>query len=203
MYRLGGKRLFDIAASLCLLVCVAPLLLIVAVGIRLRLGAPVFWCQQRPGLGGRPFTLIKFRTMTTEYDTAGEALPDAVRMTAFGSMLRRSSIDELPELLNVLKGDMSLVGPRPLLMQYLDRYTPQQARRHDERPGITGLAQVRGRNAINWERKFELDAEYIDRCSFALDARILALTVWHVVARNDISQPGHATAEEFMGTPGR
>jgi lipopolysaccharide/colanic/teichoic acid biosynthesis glycosyltransferase len=200
MYRQYGKRVFDIPASLCLLVCTAPLLLLAAIAIRLRIGTPVIWCQQRPGLGGRPFTLIKFRTMTGERDASGELLPDARRMTRLGSLLRSSSIDELPELLNVLKGEMSLVGPRPLLTQYLDRYTPAQARRHEARPGITGLAQVSGRNALNWEQKFAHDVWYVDHCSFLLDIKILALTVWSVVARRGISQPGHVTAEEFRGT---
>lgn len=198
-----AKRAFDVAASLCLLVGSAPVLLLAAAAIRLRLGRPVLWCQQRPGLGGRPFMLIKFRTMTSRRDTVGDLLPDAQRMTALGSWLRSSSIDELPELLNVIRGDMSLVGPRPLLMRYVDRYSPEQARRHEVRPGITGLAQVSGRNAISWERKFELDVEYVERCGLALDAKILAQTVGRVLTRKDISQPGQVTAAEFMGTPGR
>jgi lipopolysaccharide/colanic/teichoic acid biosynthesis glycosyltransferase len=196
------KRIVDVAGSLCLLICSAPVLILAGAAIALRLGRPIFWCQQRPGLAGRPFLLIKFRTMTSPRDSAGDLLPDGQRMTALGCWLRSSSIDELPELLNVLKGDMSLVGPRPLLMQYVDRYSPEQARRHEVRPGITGLAQVSGRNAISWERKFELDVEYVDRCSFALDARILLQTVWSVLARKGINQPGHATAAEFTGTPG-
>jgi lipopolysaccharide/colanic/teichoic acid biosynthesis glycosyltransferase len=203
MMQRPGKRLFDIAASLCLLLCALPLLLLAAAAIRLRIGTPVFWCQQRPGAGGRPFTLIKFRTMTSGCDPEGVLLPDAQRMTPLGAWLRSSSIDELPELLNVLRGDMSLVGPRPLLMQYVTRYSPTQARRHEVRPGITGLAQVNGRNAIGWERKFELDVEYVDRCSFALDARILGRTIRQVLARTGISEPGHATATEFTGTQGR
>ncbi len=203
MYRRYGKRLFDIAGSLALLVCLAPVLLVAIAAVRLRLGSPVFWCQRRPGLGGQQFTLIKFRTMTSDRDARGRLLPDAERMTALGSLLRRSSVDELPELVNVLRGDMSLVGPRPLLMQYLERYTPAQARRHDALPGITGLAQVSGRNALSWEEKFVLDVRYVDTCSFALDLRILALTVLRVVARRDISQPGHATAQEFMGSMSR
>ena len=200
IYRRYGKRAFDVAGALLLLACLTPVLLAAIVAVRLRLGAPVFWCQRRPGLGGQPFTLIKFRTMTSERDGSGALLPDAARMTALGWWLRNSSVDELPELLNVLRGDMSLVGPRPLLMQYLERYTPEQARRHEVLPGITGLAQVRGRNALTWEQKFELDVWYVVHRSFALDLRILAQTVWRVVARRDISQPGHVTAREFMGS---
>ncbi len=203
MYRRYGKRAFDVAGALLLLASLTPVLLAAIVAVRLRLGAPVFWCQRRPGLGGQPFTLIKFRTMTSERDGSGALLPDAARMTALGSWLRSSSVDELPELLNVLRGDMSLVGPRPLLMQYLDRYSPAQARRHDVLPGITGLAQVRGRNALTWEQKFELDVWYVDHRSFALDLSILAHTVWRVVARRDISQPGHVTAQDFRGSPTR
>jgi sugar transferase EpsL len=199
MYRSSGKRMFDIGGSLLLLALLSPVLLVAAIAVRLRLGAPVFWCQQRPGLEGRPFTLIKFRTMTADRNAAGTLLPDAARMTTLGSLLRSSSIDELPELLNVLRGDMSLVGPRPLLMQYLNRYTPLQARRHEVLPGITGLAQVSGRNSLTWEQKFALDVAYVDNCSLPMDLRILAQTVWRVVARRDISQPGHATAQEFMG----
>jgi sugar transferase EpsL len=200
MYRHFGKRLLDIAGSLCLLVAVAPVLLPAMIAVRLKLGGPVFWSQQRPGLNGQPFTLIKLRTMSNARNAAGELLPDADRMTVLGSLLRKSSIDELPELLNVLRGDMSLVGPRPLLMQYLERYTAEQARRHEIRPGITGLAQVSGRNALGWEEKFARDVEYVDSCSLALDLKILAATVWQVAARRGISQPGHVTAREFMGS---
>jgi lipopolysaccharide/colanic/teichoic acid biosynthesis glycosyltransferase len=200
MYRDYGKRLFDIAGALCLLLCAAPLLVAAILAVRLKLGAPVFWLQQRPGLDGRPFTLIKLRTMSNARDADGQLLPDAERMTPLGSLLRRSSIDELPELVNVLRGHMSLVGPRPLLMQYLARYTPAQARRHEVRPGITGLAQISGRNALGWEEKFVLDVHYVDRCSFALDLKILASTLRQVTARRGISQPGHVTAREFMGS---
>jgi lipopolysaccharide/colanic/teichoic acid biosynthesis glycosyltransferase len=203
MYRRYGKRLFDVAGALVLLVCLAPVLLVAIVAVRVRLGSPVFWCQRRPGLHGQPFTLIKFRTMTSATDARGRLLPDAARMTALGSLLRSSSVDELPELVNVLRGDMSLVGPRPLLMQYLERYTPEQARRHEMLPGITGLAQVSGRNALSWESKFALDVRYVDSCCFALDLRIIALTVLRVLLRRDISQPGHATAQEFMGSASR
>jgi lipopolysaccharide/colanic/teichoic acid biosynthesis glycosyltransferase len=203
MYRHVGKRLFDVAGSLLLLVCVAPVLLPAMLAVRVRLGRPVIWRQQRPGRGGRPFTLIKLRTMSNARNPAGDLLPDAERMTALGSLLRRSSVDELPELLNVLRGDMSLVGPRPLLMQYLARYTPEQARRHEIRPGITGLAQVSGRNALSWAEKFALDVRYVDNLSPWLDARLLILTAWSVLSREGISQPGHATAQEFMGSASR
>jgi lipopolysaccharide/colanic/teichoic acid biosynthesis glycosyltransferase len=200
LYPGRGKRLFDSAMSVILLIGAAPVLLCAALAIWWRLGSPVFWLQQRPGRGGRPFTLIKFRTMTDATDASGELLPDADRMTRLGALLRSTSIDELPELLNVLRGDMSLVGPRPLLLQYVPRYTPQQARRHEVLPGITGLAQISGRNALTWEEKFKLDVQYVDSCSFALDLKILATTVGRVLARRDITQPGHATAREFMGS---
>lgn len=155
--------------------------------------------QQRPGLGGRPFWLLKFRTMTDACDACGNLLPDAARLTSFGLFLRATSLDELPELFNVLKGDMSLVGPRPLLMQYLERYTPEQARRHEVRPGITGWAQVNGRNAITWEEKFRLDVWYVDNWSLWLDIKIIAMTIWKILKREGISQPGEATMEEFIG----
>ncbi len=155
--------------------------------------------QQRPGLHGRPFLLLKFRTMTDARDASGTLLPDAARLTAFGRFLRAASLDELPELLNVLKGDMSLVGPRPLLMQYLGRYTPEQARRHEVRPGITGWAQVNGRNAISWEEKFRLDVWYVDHQSLWLDIRIIAMTIGKILKREGISHPGQATMEEFTG----
>jgi lipopolysaccharide/colanic/teichoic acid biosynthesis glycosyltransferase len=192
-----GKRIFDVSVVLAVLPVVSPICAIVALAVRVFLGSPVVFRQQRPGQHGRPFRLVKFRTMTP----ASEAgLADERRLTGFGRWLRSCSLDELPELWNVLRGDMSLVGPRPLLMAYLDRYTAEQARRHDVRPGITGLAQVNGRNALGWDDRFELDLEYIARCSLALDLRILALTLREVVARRGVSQPGHATSEEFMGT---
>ena len=174
-------------------------MIILAFMIRCKLGTPVLFRQQRPGLGGRPFWLLKFRTMTEARDARGNLLPDAARLTAFGRFLRATSLDELPELLNVLKGDMSLVGPRPLLMQYLDRYTPEQARRHEVRPGITGWAQVNGRNAITWEEKFKLDVWYVDNWSLWLDIKIIFMTVWKIFKREGISQPGQATMEEFRG----
>ena len=199
VYRTVGKRCFDLLLASVGLVLLAPVLLTVALLVRLFMGPPIWFRQQRPGLAGRPFTLIKFRTMRE--GRPGE--PDATRLTAFGRFLRSSSLDELPELWNVLKGEMSLVGPRPLLMQYLDRYTTGQARRHEIRPGITGLAQVNGRNAIGWDEKFELDVRYVDNVSLSLDLKILALTAWSVVARDGVSQPGQATAQEFMGSASR
>jgi lipopolysaccharide/colanic/teichoic acid biosynthesis glycosyltransferase len=203
LYARHVKRILDVAMTALALVLLAPLLLLVWLMVTVLLGRPVLFRQVRPGLGGHPFEVLKFRTMTDARDESGRPLPDADRLTRFGRFLRSTSLDELPELWNVLKGEMSLVGPRPLLVQYLGRYTPVQARRHEARPGITGLAQVRGRNAISWERKFELDVEYVDQCSFFLDMEILARTVHQVVVREGISPPGHATAEEFMGTGAR
>ena len=176
-----------------------PLLGVVALLVRWKLGTPIFFRQTRPGLGGQPFQMMKFRSMTDARDAAGNLLPDADRLPAFGRWLRASSMDELPELFNVLKGDMSLVGPRPLLMQYLPLYSPRQARRHEVRPGITGWAQINGRNAIAWEEKFELDVWYVEHCSFWLDLKILALTAFSLFRRHGISAPGSATAPEFSG----
>lgn len=194
------KRLFDVTVAAVLLVVLAPLLLLLAVLVALLLGRPVFFVQQRPGRHGRPFQLIKFRTMVDARDASGNLLPDAQRLTRFGRWLRATSLDELPELWNVLKGDMSLVGPRPLLIEYLPLYSPVQARRHEVRPGITGWAQVNGRNDISWEEKFALDVWYVDNQSFLLDLKILLLTMLRVVQRKGISQRGHATAEKFMGS---
>jgi len=191
------KRFTDIVAGAVALAVLSPLMIILAFMIRCKLGTPVLFRQQRPGLGGRPFWLLKFRTMTEARDAAGNLLPDAQRLTAFGRFLRATSLDELPELLNVLKGDMSLVGPRPLLMQYLDRYTPEQARRHEVRPGITGWAQVNGRNAISWEEKFKLDVWYVDNWSIWLDIKIIVITIWKILKREGINQEGQATMEEF------
>ncbi len=201
-YRSFGKRLLDLALTFPALVLLSPILAFTALLVRLTLGAPVLFRQQRPGLHGKPFTLYKFRTMTDARDAQGNLLPDAERLTTFGRFLRSTSLDELPELWNVLRGDMSLVGPRPLLMQYLDRYTPEQARRHEVKPGITGWAQVNGRNAITWEQKFALDVWYVDHVSLWLDLKIIALTVWKILKREGISQPGQATMEEFMGGAG-
>lgn len=193
------KRLFD----LCVVVLTAPLwlpaLALVGLMVRLKLGQPVLFRQMRPGLNGAPFAMVKFRTMTDARDSRGQLLSDEQRLTAFGQALRATSLDELPELLNVLKGDMSLVGPRPLLMEYLPLYSPQQARRHEVRPGITGWAQVNGRNAISWDDKFKLDVWYVDHCALLLDIRIIALTVMKVLKRDGISGEGVVTAEKFQG----
>jgi sugar transferase EpsL len=197
--RLFGKRLFDLALSIPVLIVLSPVLALVAILVRLRLGSPVLFCQRRPGLHGRPFTILKFRTMIDARDDEGRLLPDKQRMTRFGRVLRSTSLDELPELFNVLKGEMSLVGPRPLLMRYLDRYTPEQMRRHEVKPGITGWAQVNGRNALSWDQKFALDVWYVDCRSLWLDVRIIFLTLWKILKREGISQPGQATMEEFMG----
>ncbi|MFB3902794.1 MAG: sugar transferase [Acidobacteriota bacterium] len=199
MYRRFGKRAIDVALSASSLVLLSPLLAVLAILVRLLLGSPVLFRQERPGLNGRAFTLYKFRTMLESRDSEGRYLPDGDRLTRFGRFLRSTSLDELPELLNVFKGDMSIVGPRPLLMQYLGRYTPEQTRRHEVRPGITGWAQVNGRNAISWDQKFSLDVWYVDRISLCLDLRIVALTVWKIVKRDGINQGGHATMEEFNG----
>ena len=193
MGRTNVKRFFDIFTVVLAAPLWIPLLLLIGVGVRLGMGAPVFFVQERPGLGGGPFRLIKFRTMR---DGVGS---DAERLTRLGRFLRATSLDELPELLNVLRGEMSLVGPRPLLMRYLPRYTPAQMRRHEARPGITGWAQVNGRNAITWEQKFEYDVWYVDNRNFGLDIKILCLTAWRVLTRHGISADGEATMSEFMG----
>ncbi len=203
LYRYFGKRLLDLAITVPALLLCAPLLALAASLVRLLVGSPVFFCQQRPGLHGQPFTLLKFRTMNDVRDRHGNLLPDGERLTAFGRFLRSTSLDELPELINVMRGEMSLVGPRPLLMQYLERYTPEQARRHEVKPGITGWAQVNGRNAISWDEKFSLDVWYVDRQSLWLDVRIFLLTIWKVLRGEGLSQPGHATMEEFRGSEHR
>jgi len=193
------KRLFDIVASFCALLLFSPLIALVSWRIRKNLGSPVFFRQTRPGLKGRPFEMVKFRTMKDAADVHGNILPDAERMTPFGNKLRSSSLDELPELWNVLKGDMSLVGPRPLLMKYLPLYSKEQARRHEVRPGVTGWAQINGRNAISWEDKFKLDVWYVDNRSFWLDFKILMLTVKKVLIKDGISASDHVTMPEFDG----
>ena len=193
------KRPFDLVVSLLLLALSTPVLLAVALLVRLRFGSPVLFRQRRPGLGARPFEMLKFRTMTDARAPNGALLPDAERLPRFGRFLRASSLDELPGLINVVKGDMSLVGPRPLLMQYLPLYSPFQARRHEVRPGITGWAQVNGRNALGWDEKFALDVWYVDHRGFLLDLRILALTALKVVRRDGISAAGEATMPVFRG----
>ena len=194
-----SKRLLDLFLTIPGLIFLLPVLMVTAFLVRVKLGRPVLFKQLRPGLGGKPFTILKFRTMTDAHGVDGVLLPDALRLTAFGRFLRATSLDELPELLNVLKGDMSLVGPRPLLMQYLERYSPEQARRHEVKPGLTGWAQVNGRNAITWEEKFQLDVWYVDNWSLWLDIKIIAMTIWKILKREGISQPGQATMEEFKG----
>jgi len=195
-----SKRLFDLFVALLVTLITWPIMLVVAVLVRRYLGSPVLFSQVRPGLRGRPFLVYKFRTMTDARDNQGGLLPDDVRLTRFGLFLRRSSLDELPQLFNVIKGDISLVGPRPLLMEYMPLYTEEQARRHEIRPGITGWAQVNGRNAISWEQKFVLDVWYVDHQSFWLDMKILALTVKKVLIKDGISAQGVETMPRFLGS---
>ena len=194
------KRLLDVVGATVGLMLLAPVMVATALAVALRLGRPVLFRQERPGLGGDPFTIWKFKTLEERTDAAGRPLPDAERLGRFGRFLRSTSLDEFPQLWNVLRGEMSLVGPRPLLTAYLERYTPEQARRHEVRPGITGLAQVSGRNALSWEEKLALDVWYVDHRSLRLDLEILIRTVRSVLAREGIRQPGRATAEEFRGT---
>jgi sugar transferase EpsL len=194
------KRLFDLTVTVLGLSIIWPLILVLGVLVRLKLGAPVLFCQQRPGLHEKPFFLYKFRSMTSERDAEGNLLPDEKRLTGFGRFLRSSSLDELPELWNVLRGDMSLVGPRPLLMEYLPMYSDEQRRRHEMRPGITGWAQVNGRNALTWEEKFKLDVWYVDNQSLPLDIRIIGATLMKVLKREGISEDGQATATKFTGS---
>ena len=194
------KRVMDIVISLCALIALMPVLLVVALLVRINLGGPVLFRQQRPGLKGKPFFMLKFRSMTDARDEQGQLLSDEKRLPKFGQVLRSTSLDELPGLLSVLKGDMSIVGPRPLLMEYLPLYSAEQARRHDVRPGITGWAQVNGRNTLSWERKFEFDVWYVDNRSIWLDIRIMWLTFLKVIRRADINQQGQATMERFKGS---
>jgi lipopolysaccharide/colanic/teichoic acid biosynthesis glycosyltransferase len=194
------KRLLDVCLAAAAFVLLLPVLLLIAAAVRLRLGSPIVFAQKRPGLGGRPFKLVKFRTMTDKRDSSGVLLTDAERLTRFGRFLRHTSLDELPELWNVVCGDMSLVGPRPLLMEYLPLYSQRQARRHEVRPGLTGWAQVNGRNAISWEEKFELDVWYVENRSLWLDLRILVMTVGAVFGSRGISAAGAATMPRFTGT---
>ena len=199
LYTRYGKRILDFIIALQALMLLAIPQIILALLIKIQLGGPVLFRQTRPGLHGRPFRLCKFRSMTDARDSDGHLLPDEKRLTRFGKLLRSTSMDELPELFNVLKGDLSIVGPRPLLMQYLNRYTPEQARRHDAKPGITGWAQVNGRNAITWEQKFDFDVWYVDNQSLSLDLKIIVMTILKIIRREGINQPGQATAEEFRG----
>lgn len=200
MYKKYIKRWLDIIISLCGIIALSPVYLALAVLVRRKLGSPVLFKQERPGRNEKIFKLYKFRSMTDEKDKDGNLLPDEDRLPAFGKKLRSTSLDELPELFNILKGDMSIIGPRPLLVRYLPRYNEFQRHRHDVRPGLTGLAQTHGRNAITWEKKFEYDVEYVNRLSFALDLRIFLATVRAVLKREGISSEGSATMEEFMGT---
>ena len=195
-----SKRVFDLALVIPGLILIFPMLGLIALLVWINHGRPVLFRQIRPGYRGQPFGVIKFRTMTNAYNKQGVLLPDSERLTRLGRFLRSTSLDELPELFPVISGKMSLVGPRPLLMQYLDRYTPEQSRRHNVLPGITGWAQVNGRNILTWEDKFRMDVWYVDNWSVGLDLKILWLTFWKVLNREGISQPGHATAEEFMGS---
>lgn len=194
------KRLFDVGVSLIMLVILAIPMVLLACIVRFRLGSPIFFRQLRPGLKGKPFEMIKFRTMTDERDRDGFFLPDNLRLTPLGLFLRSTSLDELPEFWNVLKGEMSLVGPRPLLMEYLPLYSPEQARRHDVRPGLTGWAQVNGRNAVSWEERFRMDIWYVDHQSFLLDIKILCLTMLTVFRRAGVSEPGQVTMSRFSGS---
>jgi lipopolysaccharide/colanic/teichoic acid biosynthesis glycosyltransferase len=193
-----AKRTLDMAIAAAGIFVSAPLMAIVSLAIGMQMGIPIFFKQVRPGYKAKPFVMYKFRTMDEKRDPRNNLRPDAERLTSLGRFLRSTSLDEIPELINVLKGEMSIVGPRPLLMQYLERYTPEQARRHEVKPGITGWAQVNGRNAITWEQKFEHDVWYVDHASFWLDLKIIAITIWKILKREGISQQGHATAEEFF-----
>lgn len=194
-----SKRIFDFIATSLGLILISPILLILSLGIWISLGSPIIFRQKRPGYLSMPFWIYKFRTMTDKRGENGYLLPDAERITPFGHFLRTTSLDELPELLNIIRGEMSLVGPRPLLMDYLTRYSSEQIRRHDVLPGISGWAQIHGRNLITWEDKFRYDVWYVDNWTFWLDIKILSITFWKVLKREGINQPGHATAEEFLG----
>lgn len=195
----AAKRVFDLLLTLPGLILLSPVMALLAVAVWLAHGRPILFRQVRPGYRGTPFVIYKFRTMRDLTDESGQLLPDGKRLTGFGRFLRASSLDELPELFNVARGEMSLVGPRPLLMQYLERYSPEQARRHQVLPGLTGWAQIGGRNALTWQDKFRRDVWYVDHWSIGLDIRILVVTIWKALKSEGISQPGQATAEEFMG----
>jgi sugar transferase EpsL len=193
------KRLFDLSVGTLALILMSPLILLIGLLVVVFLGKPIFFRQQRPGLNGRLFTLLKFRTMTEPLGLSEELVRDSARITSFGRLLRSTSLDELPELINVVRGEMSIVGPRPLLVRYLGRYSPFQMRRHEVLPGITGWAQVNGRNAVSWDNKFAMDVWYVDHYSLWLDLKIIALTIWKIVKRDGIDQPGVVGASEFMG----
>jgi sugar transferase EpsL len=195
-----SKRVFDLIAACISIVLLAPFFLLAALIVLVSFGPPVLFAQLRPGYKGRPFRIRKFRTMTEDRDLQGQPLSDSVRLTRLGRLMRSSSLDELPELINILRGEMSFVGPRPLLMEYLPLYTPDQMRRHDVVPGLTGWAQINGRNVIDWDDRFKLDLWYVDHWSFLLDVKIIALTLWKVIKREGISQPGHATMAPFKGS---
>ena len=199
MYRKYFKRILDIVCSLGFILCFWWLYIVVAILVKRKLGSPVIFKQQRPGLNGKIFTMYKFRSMTDAKDKNGNLLSDAERLPKFGKLLRATSLDEIPEFINVLKGDMSLIGPRPLLVEYLERYNDEQKRRHEVRPGVTGWAQVNGRNAISWEEKFKYDVEYVDKLNFLLDMKIVFLTIKKIVVKEGISQEGNATMEKFTG----
>ncbi|MFL7894256.1 MAG: sugar transferase [Anaerolineales bacterium] len=194
------KRGFDLLISTCGLIILSPLLLFISILLVIFQGLPILFRQQRPGYRGKPFTIFKFRTMSENFNLKDEPLPEDQRITKLGKFLRTISLDELPELFNIFKGEMSFVGPRPLLIQYLDRYSSEQAKRHDVLPGLTGWAQINGRNAITWEEKFDLDLWYVDHWSFLLDMKIILLTIWKVIIREGIDEPGHISAGEFMGS---
>lgn len=203
MYKKYIKRLLDIIVSLCGIIILSPVYLILFILVRVKLGSPALFTQERPGRNEKIFKLYKFRSMTDERDEKGEFLPDKVRLTGFGRILRSTSLDELPELFNILKGEMSIIGPRPLLIKYLPLYNEFQKHRHDVRPGLTGLAQINGRNAITWEKKFEYDVEYVNNLSFALDIKIFFCTIKAVLKREGISSETDATMEAFTGTPAK
>lgn len=193
------KRVFDFIVALIAILLLGPVIIVIVLLVRINMGRPVFFRQKRPGLYGKSFYICKFRTMSVAYGEDGLLLPDSKRITKLGTFLRKWSLDELPQLFNILKGEMSLVGPRPLLVEYLPLYTPYQARRHEVKPGITGWAQVNGRNALNWNARFKLDVWYVDHQSFNLDMKIIFLTIWKILKREGINQPGQATMEEFKG----
>lgn len=200
LYEKWFKRLLDFVLSLIAIICLSPVMLITAILVRVKLGSPIIFRQERPGKDEKIFAMYKFRTMTDEKDAEGNLLPDEIRLTKFGKLLRSTSLDELPELFNILKGDMSIIGPRPLLVEYLPRYNEEQKHRHDVRPGLSGLAQVNGRNAISWEEKFRYDVEYVRNITFLGDCRIIFQTVKNVIKRDGISAEGSATMEKFQGT---